>query len=434
MNARLLLTSSPILILACAGAAQDCTGPDLFAAPEAYAAGGGARELDLGDLDGDGALDAVVGSSGTGLWILPGNGDGTLGASIEPQPRLGGGDATIFDMNGDGMPDIVSLTRDAVAVLLNRGGLQFEPAALYDAGISPVALDIADVNNDGAPDVVSIGFSGRITVFLNDGGGALATATVLETDIALSDVAVGDLDHDGNADIYATQIDPMAFEDVFYTGRGDGQFDAVDIPGEWSLTDGVRITDLNGDGRNDLLLAVRVQDSTVTRALMAFYTWDGTSFRSLLAAQNLGLGASARSPSAADFDGDGLVDVFAALPGRNQVQVLPGLRAAPLVFAAPIVLDTGPATSDVGSGDLNGDGRPDLVVANWFPGGVGVLLNRCAPPCQADLDGDGELTIFDFLSYQNLFDAGDPAADFDGEGALTIFDFLAFQNAFDAGC
>ena len=54
--------------------------------------------------------------------------------------------------------------------------------------------------------------------------------------------------------------------------------------------------------------------------------------------------------------------------------------------------------------------------------------------CRADLDGDGQLTIFDFLEFQNLFDAGDPIADFDGDGSLTIFDFLAFQNEFDAGC
>ncbi|MEO1009144.1 MAG: GC-type dockerin domain-anchored protein [Planctomycetota bacterium] len=51
----------------------------------------------------------------------------------------------------------------------------------------------------------------------------------------------------------------------------------------------------------------------------------------------------------------------------------------------------------------------------------------------ADLNGDGELTIFDFLDFQNAFDAGDPLADFDGDCALTLFDFLAFQNAFDAG-
>ncbi len=54
--------------------------------------------------------------------------------------------------------------------------------------------------------------------------------------------------------------------------------------------------------------------------------------------------------------------------------------------------------------------------------------------CRADLDGDGTLTIFDFLEFQNLFDAGSSEADFDGDGELTVFDFLAFQNEFDAGC
>ena len=54
--------------------------------------------------------------------------------------------------------------------------------------------------------------------------------------------------------------------------------------------------------------------------------------------------------------------------------------------------------------------------------------------CRADFDGDGRLAIFDFLAFQNAFDAGDRRADFDFDGTLTLFDFLAFQNAFDAGC
>ena len=62
------------------------------------------------------------------------------------------------------------------------------------------------------------------------------------------------------------------------------------------------------------------------------------------------------------------------------------------------------------------------------------LVLEAVSTCAADIDMDGELTIFDFLAFQNLFDAGDLAADFDGDGALTLFDFLAFQNAFDAGC
>jgi hypothetical protein len=68
--------------------------------------------------------------------------------------------------------------------------------------------------------------------------------------------------------------------------------------------------------------------------------------------------------------------------------------------------------------------------------GVSVLGFRCddGTGCRADFDGDGSLTIFDFLAFQNAFDSGDLSADFDGDGSLNIFDFLAFQNEFAAGC
>ncbi|MFI4871534.1 MAG: GC-type dockerin domain-anchored protein [Phycisphaerales bacterium JB061] len=62
--------------------------------------------------------------------------------------------------------------------------------------------------------------------------------------------------------------------------------------------------------------------------------------------------------------------------------------------------------------------------------GSSVLVVVCA----ADRDGDGELTMFDFIEFRNQFDAGDLRADLDQDGALTIFDFLVFQNRFDAGC
>ena len=79
--------------------------------------------------------------------------------------------------------------------------------------------------------------------------------------------------------------------------------------------------------------------------------------------------------------------------------------------------------SVIGSGLFQGEFRSFLVR------GLPV-----ATPCRADLDGDGELTLFDFLAFQNAFASGDPIADFDGDGSLTLFDFLAFQNAFAAGC
>jgi len=85
----------------------------------------------------------------------------------------------------------------------------------------------------------------------------------------------------------------------------------------------------------------------------------------------------------------------------------------------------------------NGGGA-GLIMSIEGPDGVKLPvtagdLSRTVP-CAADFDGDGELTIFDFLAFQNAFDAGDPAADFDGDGELTLFDFLVFQNEFDAGC
>ncbi|MEQ8845618.1 MAG: GC-type dockerin domain-anchored protein [Phycisphaerales bacterium] len=73
----------------------------------------------------------------------------------------------------------------------------------------------------------------------------------------------------------------------------------------------------------------------------------------------------------------------------------------------------------------NDPDRPEAIVR---------LTATVVGGCRADLDGDGSLTIFDFLVFQNLFVGGDPLADFDSDGELTLFDFLAFQNEFDAGC
>lgn len=90
------------------------------------------------------------------------------------------------------------------------------------------------------------------------------------------------------------------------------------------------------------------------------------------------------------------------------------------------------AVHDDGSG-------PALYVGGVFStaGGAastGIARWNGCDPCPADLDGDGALTIFDFLVFINLYQGGDPRADLDGDGELTVLDFLAFQTAFDAGC
>lgn len=114
----------------------------------------------------------------------------------------------------------------------------------------------------------------------------------------------------------------------------------------------------------------------------------------------------------------------------------------------------GVAALIIGAGiqDANGNGRIndevrqhmiDTAIDLGSPGwdsdfGYGLVNAEAAlsvqPPCVADFDGDGELTVFDFLAFQTAFDLGDSRADISGDGVLNIFDFLEFQNLFVAGC
>ena len=58
-----------------------------------------------------------------------------------------------------------------------------------------------------------------------------------------------------------------------------------------------------------------------------------------------------------------------------------------------------------------------------------------APPdCTADVNGDGKLSVLDFVAFYNLVAAGDPEADLNGDGVVDLLDMIAFQNAYEAGC
>jgi hypothetical protein len=76
------------------------------------------------------------------------------------------------------------------------------------------------------------------------------------------------------------------------------------------------------------------------------------------------------------------------------------------------------------TGSLNGEDA-------W---GSDAFVARFGGYCAADCDGSGDLALFDFLCYVNLFNEGDGGADCDQSGGLDLFDFFCFVNAFNAGC
>ena len=145
-----------------------------------------------------------------------------------------------------------------------------------------------------------------------------------------------------------------------------------------------------------------------------------------------------------------------ALPLRPVVTIRPRhpavARGGMPVVADPLPPDYGDVPTPASNGFVvatYGDrGDPAILVCrsgrvilngqqwdNWGSG-EGLAADQIAwlLSCPPDLDGDGELTVFDFLEFQDLFDASDPRADVFYDGRLDIFDFLAFFNQFQAGC
>ncbi|MEQ8844656.1 MAG: GC-type dockerin domain-anchored protein [Phycisphaerales bacterium] len=98
-----------------------------------------------------------------------------------------------------------------------------------------------------------------------------------------------------------------------------------------------------------------------------------------------------------------------------------------------VVLGTGEVAGNR-SNHIGFEGRWEIDAASGAGRVQGTLTFRDQPSCYADMDGDGALTVFDFLAFQNAFASGDATADCDGDGALSLFDFLCFQNAFAGGC
>ncbi|MFI4881468.1 MAG: GC-type dockerin domain-anchored protein [Phycisphaerales bacterium JB064] len=129
------------------------------------------------------------------------------------------------------------------------------------------------------------------------------------------------------------------------------------------------------------------------------------------------------------FDANVYLEAFAETASGRETIVLVDEASGPgFLFEGRVELRV---EAGMPFGIVAGGGNLDRIS---LVSGTVTLSEICVMPCPADFDRDGDLTLFDFLAFQNAFDAGDPSADFDGDGDFTLFDFLAFQNAFDTGC
>lgn len=267
----------------------------------------------LADITGDGAIDFVSDDR-----YFPGNGDGTFGLEV----KLPGTGANITngaivemvkDMNGDAIPDVV-MTTGKIQVLMNAGKGEIAVPIEYGNNFD-ARLATGDFNGDGKPDLVGTGRYGsvlykKIEVLMNAGGGTFPQGTAYVPNIPNSSggtaaPAAGDFNGDGKDDfaVLATP-DGYASELHVFLNKGDGTFDsnrAKVYPVSMRSPRDIVAGDFNGDGKIDLAAAV----ANAVAVMMG--KGDGTFATPV----ELAAGDNMVNLVAADFAGNGFLSLAA---------------------------------------------------------------------------------------------------------------------------
>ena len=216
----------------------------------------------LGDIDKDGDLDLAASSGSAGVKVWKGNGGTTWTDTSTGLPTSGQYYGVAFgDMNKDGNLDLVAAGNGGgLRVYTGNGGTSWSLASAGLPGGQYLGINISDVDNDGNPDIVAGLYSTGIEVWTGNGGsGGLAfteESTSLPTTGFYSMMAVGDVDMDGNKDIWAGEAYGGGTRLYLGNGGASGSCSwtrySQDLPANGPYT-GAIMADFDLDGDLDLL-------------------------------------------------------------------------------------------------------------------------------------------------------------------------------------
>ena len=386
----------------------------------AATAGNNPQSIASADVNGDGNIDLVVANfSDNTVSVLLGNGDGTFNqAQSSPAPTgTGPTSVAIGDFNGDGKLDLVTADKsiNSISVLLGNGDGTFQSHTEYATGRNPVQVVVGDFNNDGKPDVAAAdGGDGNVSILINSGNSKLfPTVTTPAVYTLCTSLVVGDFNGDHNLDLAVSSAKSNSV--AILLGLGTGQFQTQVTYSTGALSGGspnpVAAADFNGDGHLDLVFA-NPGDSDISVLLN-----NGSGVFSSTVTVNKTISQSPISLAAADFDGDGNLDLATVAynaTASSSVSVLLGNGDG--TFKSSANYPTG-NTSDtdpqfVVAADFNGDGKPDLAIANFGDNTVSILLNN----------GDGTFPSSGTVpTYATGFGPTSVAVgDFNGDGKLDL--------------
>ncbi|MFN4255170.1 MAG: FG-GAP-like repeat-containing protein [Saprospiraceae bacterium] len=361
------------------------------------------RTIDLADANGDGLSDALVGTS-SGVWfyknIAPGFVARTqITSSQDPQ-------SVVFsDQNMDGFPDIVAANNDTGQILrlTNNAGTgtwgQPTEANIWVPHLTTLAA--GDLDGDGDADLVagSLVFSNfpadPLAWFPNEGGSFRRKKNISNIHENIQHVECVDFDKDGDLDLY------LVAEAVFWYSNldGKGAFGSAQAlnPPSLFVVDGGTTTDVDGDGYPDAVFWSHSEGRA--RWCRNVHGQGGTFAPAQVLATVSG---AMEGATLIDLNGDGILD-FAATQSFSSERIQFYTATAPGVFShtSPDVGTIQPPTK-LANGDLDGDGKPDLVIcgsrqialflsrSNFTRTNIGSFSAGGGSVEIGDFDGDGD--------------------------------------------
>lgn len=356
-------------------------GDGTFRAAKGYRAEGSRpRSVEAADLTGDGAADAVaMDLFQREILFYEGAGDGSLElrgmVSLNETDRETPGTMLIRDFDDDGDQDVMVpiLETGEVALLRNNGSLPLSAPTAGDrifVGGEPMGLDAADLDGDGNLDVVVADGSGTsYHVLMGTGGGAFDVQTARALPLPPLAVLLEDFDNDALVDLaIATGAgNPALSALLVFQGNGDGTFaelpsSQLELPAQAST---LLCGNFDGDEFCDIAASQVGEDAD---AVFVFINAGDLSFapRTIEMDCDANRGCDPGTIQIDDLDGDGLQDILIPL-GNGELRIVLGNGAGEFTEIVPLdkrFLSVPFKTADSSWADMDGDGRPELLLVS----------------------------------------------------------------------
>ena len=349
-------------------------GDGTFQTPVGYSTDVGApNSIAAGDFNGDGNIDLVSVNNlgGTPLNTFLGTGDGKFGTPIDTPSVYDPNYVAVGDFNGDGKDDVIVSSDQLDGVQLSIGDGSFAPPVQYAVLSEPTRVYVVDLNGDKRPDWVSITHgSEQFGVVLGTGTGGFSAAIdswSTPDDAGSTDAIVAaDFNQDGNLD-YAT-VGP----DIYYPGinisMGDGA-GHFDVPVHYTAGNNPNAL-VAGKFNKDKYPDIAVLDQSDGMVTVLLNNGDGT----LGTPESYPVGAGGGLIETGDFNGDGILDLIVTNSGDGTVSVLLGNGDG--TFQPQVVSPSQSGANYLAVGDFDGDGILDVAVTSFSDPDIEVLLGK----------------------------------------------------------